>query len=576
MLQFSQSDLQVRYFLNSNNGPPRVLIASPFDGAGVARLQEVAEVDHRPALRGEKLEAAIGDYNALIIDSETPVPDRTIEYAYQLHVIGVAGASLIHLGVSAARAQGVEVINVPDPRTLALAEQTFGLMLNMAYQDGGQGLANQTLGIVGFRDVGREIAERARSFRMRVVVHQPRLTSQLALEAGVELFELHELLEISDYVSLHLPSTPETRGLIGPNKLSHLSPQAYIVNAGSLNALDMQALLTSLETGRIRGAALVLPSTVEPEISHPKLVTLPRQMFESEKASRDIALKLAKKIVDRLHQRRAANPLSLRVVPLDRVLPHENYDPVRVNDLAQRLSEEATLVNPPLVVEWAGNYVVLDGATRSRAFKQLKYPHIVVQLISPDDQQLSLHTWYHAVCGPATDEMIQHLEKVPTIALKPAPSDKLQKAVDTGEALCSLIRPDGTGFLAREAAGTSPLKALNDLVAAYTEVGSITRTLNTDLRILLAEVPDVSLLVIFPQFTLLEVLDAATVGELLPSGITRFVIPGRILRLHADLERLKSDEPLALKNTWLNQMLADKMARRRVRFYQEPVILMDE
>ncbi len=562
--------------MNSNNGPPRVLIASPFDAAGVARLQEVAEVDHRPALRGEKLEAAIGDYNALIVDSETPVPDRTIEYAYQLHVIGVAGASLIHLGVSAARAQGVEVINVPDPRTLALAEQTFGLMLNMAYQDGGQGLANKTLGIVGFRDVGREIAERARAFRMRVVVHQPRLTPQLALEAGVELCELHELLEVSDYVSLHLPSTLETRGLIGPNKLSHLGPQAYIVNVGSLDALDMQALLTFLEAGKIRGAALVLPSTVEPEISHPKLVTLPRQMFQSEKAGRDIALKLAKKIIERLHQRRAANPLSLRVVPLDRMLPHENYDPVRVNELAKRLSEEATLVNPPLVVEWEGNYVVLDGATRTTAFKQLEYPHIVVQLISLDDQRLALHTWYHAVCGPAADELIQHLENVPTIALEPVPSDKLQKAVDAGEALCSLIRPDGTGFLAREAAGASPLQALNDLVAAYTEVGSITRTLNTELRILLAEVPDVSLLVIFPQFTLLELLDAATAGELLPAGITRFVIPGRILRLHADLERLKSDEPLALKNSWLNKMLADKMARRRVRFYQEPVILLDE
>lgn len=560
--------------MTPENGLPRVLIASPFEAAGVARLQEFAEVDQRPALRGAKLEEAIGDYQALIVDSETPVPDRTIEYGYQLQVIGVAGASLLHLGVSAARAQGIEVVNVPDPRTVGLAEQTLGLLLSLAYRDGG-GLAGKTLGIVGFREVGREVAKRARAFQMRVVVHQPRLTPQLALEAGVELCELHELLETCDFVSLHLPSSSETHGLVGPNKLNHLQPHAYLVNAGSVEALDYAALYAALDGGRLAGAALVTPHESAPTISHPRLLVAPRPETAHAKAGREIALKVADQVIERLQRRRPANPLSLRVVPLERVLPHEHFDPQRVNDLADRLRNETTLVNPPLVIEWEGSYVVLDGATRTTAFKQLGYPHTVVQLVSPDDTRLALHTWYHAVSGPGTEELIEYLRRVPTCELALAPSDKLQQLVDEGEALCSLIRPDGTGFLVR-AAGAPPLRALNDLVAAYTEIGVITRTLNTEQRVLKAEVPDISLLVIFPQFTLLEVLEAAIAGDLLPAGITRFVIPGRILRLHAQLEELKADKPLARKNAWLNKMLADKLSRRRVRFYQEPVVLLDE
>jgi len=206
---------------------PRILIASPFDPAGVEFLREAAEVDFRPDLSPDELESLIGPYNALIVSSETRVGDRVIESAYLLQVIGVAGASLDRLNVSAARAQNVEIINVPDPRTLAQAEEALRLMLMLTYRHGAPGLAGKTVGIIGFGGTGHEVARRARAFDMQVLVHQPLLTPELALEVGVELRELRALLAEADYISLHVPETPETRPLIAAGDLAHCRPTAF-------------------------------------------------------------------------------------------------------------------------------------------------------------------------------------------------------------------------------------------------------------------------------------------------------------------------------------------------------------
>ena len=191
-------------------------------------------------------------------------------------------------------------------------------------------------------------------------------------------------------------------------------------------------------------------------------------------------------------------------------------------------------------------------------------------------RSLRLHTWYHAVSGVAQPELLALLGGVRAAQIEPAASTAMQAALDSRAALCNLTGADGQGYLVRAAAGYSALQALNAFVAAYSAAGSVTRTLNTHMDSLRAEVPGMALLVVFPQFRVAEVLRAALTGELLPAGITRFVIPGRILRLNADLAMLKSPESLAHKSAWLEQMVAEKLVRRNVRFYQEPVTLLDE
>lgn len=117
---------------------------------------------------------------------------------------------------------------------------------------------------------------------------------------------------------------------------------------------------------------------------------------------------------------------------------------------------------------------------------------------------------------------------------------------------------------------------MNELVASYTRWGNVERTLLTDLPRLLVQFPQMTAVAVFPQFKPEMIFDVASRGELVPAGLTRFVIPGRILRLNADLSRLKQEEPLPAKRAWFNQFLEEKLAHSRLRYYEEPVILLDE
>ncbi len=556
---------------------PHVLIASRFDSTAVSQLRSHADVDLRPNLKPEELENCIGEYDALIVDSETFVPDRTIEYGYRLQVIGVAGPALDNISVSAARAVGVEVINVPDPRTLGAAEQTMGALLTQAHTHGAVRLAGSTLGIIGFGGVGHQVALRARAFDMHVLVHQPRLTPELALTVGVELRDLPDLLTGSDFISVHLPESSETERMLGVDELMLCRKSAVLINVGNHHALDLSAVQNALEHGQLAGAAIRVQSDGTLPVAHDRLQTLPHTGSNRSEVRRDVALNLVEHIQELLRSHRRGNPLALRVVPVDQILPHEQYDPERVADLTDRLAHDTYLVNPPVVTEWQGKYVVLDGATRTSAFTRLGYPHIVVQLVPHESEDLMLHTWYHAVCGPDPEALLSCLRELPNVVLKEARHDQLQQELDSGTALCSLIARNGNGFIARAANETADrLSPLKEIVTAYTEIGSVTRTLNTDLATLRTEAPDLCALIIFPQFTLRDVLDAALNDAVLPAGITRFLIPGRVLHLNVSLDRLRSDESLARKNAWLNKTLAEKLTHRKVRYYQEPVILLDE
>ena len=554
-----------------------ILIASRFDHVAVTELRKHADVDLHPHLTQEELEECIGEYDALIVDSETYVPDRTIEYGYRLQVIGVAGPELDNISVSAARAVGVEVINVPDPQTLESAEKTMGAVLTQAHSHGSKVLSGRTLGIIGFGGVGHQVALRARAFDMRVLVHQPRLTPELALTVGVELRDLQELLTESDFISVHLPESLETEKLIGVDELRLCRKSAVLINVGNHHALDLDAIKNSLENKCLASAVI----RVEPDgtlpVMHDRLQTVPYTDPSRSEVRRDVALNLVGRLLELLRSQRRGNPLALRVVPVEQIIAHEHFDPERVADLADRLAQDTDLVNPPVVTKWQDKYVVLDGATRINAFTQLGYPHIVVQLVPHESEDLILHTWYHAVCGPEPQELLACLREISNVVLEEAPHDRLQYELDSGRALCSLITSDGNGFLARTVNETTDtLSPLKEIVGAYTEMGHVTRTLNTDLDTLRTEAPDLCALIIFPQFDLRDVLDAAITQTMLPAGITRFLIPGRVLHLNVSLNILRSNKSLTRKNAWLNKLLAEKLTHRNVRYYQEPVILLDE
>jgi phosphoglycerate dehydrogenase-like enzyme len=558
---------------------PRILVVIPLHPAGISRLEAFAEVEVRAGTSLKELADVVAECHALIVGSETLVPDEIIEKSDHLQVIGVAGASFDHINVNAARARGIAVINVPDQRALALAEQTIGLMLVLGHRHHAVGLAGKTLGIVGFGAVGHEVARRARAFDMRILVNQPRLTPELALEVGAEPRDLRLLLEESDFISLHVPTTAETRAMIGADELSCCKPSGYLISAGSLAAVDPSDLISAIEMSHLAGAALVLPQGFERSIlsNHSaNLLVVRSQSPERSLVDEEIARNLAEQIDEAFETRKRSNPLALRIVPLKDMLSHERYDPERVEELTSRLAQAKTLVNPPVVVPWEDRFIILEGATRVTALKNLGYPHIAVQIIDPEDDGLSLHTWHHAATGLSSHTLLNRLDQASAYTLAPQLDQEQMNNWQQVGAI-SLIRfLKGGNFNVYPRKGISPLIALNALVEDYAQISRIYRTISDDWEALAGQGLEVAGLILFPQFTIREVLEAAIEGQLFPAGITRFIIPGRILRLHVDLERLRAEESLARKNAWLDRLLADKLNRRHVRYYQEPVVLLDE
>jgi phosphoglycerate dehydrogenase-like enzyme len=577
---------------------PRVLICDKIAQIGVEMLADFASVDVKTGLSSDELQSIIGDYDAVVVRSATKIRADVIDRASRLKVIGRAGAGLDNIDVVAATEHDIKVVNAPDANTRAVAEHTLALMLSLArrvpradmsMKEGrweksklmGMSLAGKTLGIVGFGRIGREVAIRAQAFGMKVIVNQRRPTPELNLEARVEAVDLNDLLKQSDFVSLHVPARPETEGMIDLQKLALMKPSGFIINTARGSVVDEADLLEALDKGLISGAGLDVFAQ-EPAINsqlaqHDRVIATPHIAASTEDAQMDAAVTVVRQIIDVLKGARAQvkNPLGLEIVALDRVLPHEHVDPRRVERLVNRLREDQVLSSPPVVVELDDHYVVLDGASRVTALRELDYPHILVQIVSPQ-AGLSLHTWYHAIRKIELAALLDRFNSLNEIGLvETSPGKVLDEMLEYG-GLCYLHTIDGRVFLVQAAAGVNHLQALNMIADVYLSAGHVSRTLHTDPEILRQEFPDLTALVVFPEYTVEQVLQIARAGRVLPAGITRFIVPGRALRINVDLARLSADESLSEKNRWLYDDIVQKFSNSRVRYYQEPVYLLDE
>lgn len=576
---------------------PRVLVCDAIHETGLDMLRQETEVDLRPGLQHAELLAAIGRYQALVVSPQTRVDQRIIEAGFNLRVIACTGPRLDNIDVTAARTMGIEVRGTPSSSAVAIAEHALAQMLLLSYRAAAQsvdvkpGLAGKVLGIIGFGLVGQQVARRARAFDMPVMVNQPRLTPELALNAGVTATDLVDLLREADFITLHVPFRAETRTLIGRQELAQMKPGACLINTGHTDLVDDAALLQALDRGWISGAAVPEYPATSPLAEqagdddspaqlvrrHPRVVVAPHVTRILGDRRPEIAVAVARQVLELVHVKRVSESLKLEVVPVDQVLPHEAIDEKRVRRLMEGLEAEGRLINPPIVTQWNDRYVILDGATRFASLQRLGYPHVIVQLVDARRDDFELHTWYHAISSkqPLT-ELMFHLATIPGLQLDPCSPAQETSVLADPQALCYFLARDAGVTVARAADGADRLAVMNALVDAYTRWGVVERTLLTDLSRLLAQFPDLAAVAVFPQFKPETVFEVASRGELLPAGLTRFIIPGRILRLNADLQQLKKDEPLAAKRAWFNRFLTDKLARSRLRYYQEPVILLDE
>jgi D-3-phosphoglycerate dehydrogenase len=251
----------------------KVLITDQISEEGIAVLRQEADVDNRPGLTPEEIIATIGDYEALMVRSQTRVTAEIIEAGKKLQVIARAGVGIDNVDIEAATRFGVVVVNAPTGNTVSAAEHAIALMLasarnipeaNKSLKSGtwkrnefmGTEMRGKTLGIIGLGNVGSEVAKRAQSFEMKLLGIDPLVSVEYAQKLQVELVDLKRLLKEADFITLHIPLTPQTRTIIGAKELALCKPTARIINCARGGLIDEDALVAAIRQKKLAGAAI--------------------------------------------------------------------------------------------------------------------------------------------------------------------------------------------------------------------------------------------------------------------------------------------------------------------------------
>jgi D-3-phosphoglycerate dehydrogenase len=275
----------------------RVLVTEQLSEAGLEMLRRDFRVDVRPELAADGLVEAIGPYDALVVRSQTQVTADVVAAGENLKVIARAGIGLDNVDVDAATRRGVVVVNAPQSNIVSAAEHTIALLLSQArnvpqasadlkagrWDRGayrGVELQGKTLGVVGLGRVGALVAQRAAAFGMRIIAFDPYVPKERAKEMGIELMPtLEALLVQADFVTIHLPRTPDTEGLIGERELALVKEGVRLVNTARGGIVDEGALAKAIEEGRVAGAALDVfaeePTTDSPLFGFDQVVVTP-------------------------------------------------------------------------------------------------------------------------------------------------------------------------------------------------------------------------------------------------------------------------------------------------------------
>jgi D-3-phosphoglycerate dehydrogenase len=291
-----------------------ILVTDGLDESGLAILRQSSRVDNLEGISAAELIACISQYDAVIVRGRSRLTAEVILRANALKVIGRAGVGVDNIDLQAARECGIMVVNAPSSTSLAVAELTLGLMLalarmipraDVAMKAGswikkdleGIELFGKTLGIIGVGNIGKNVAVRSAALGMQVIGYDPLLSDDQIQRNAAEPVSLEYLYHRADFISLHIPLTPETRGLVNERAFSQMKPGVRIICTARGGVIDEAALLAGLESGQIAGAALDVfadePPGLIPLVAHPNLIATPHigaQTAEAqERAAADIA-----------------------------------------------------------------------------------------------------------------------------------------------------------------------------------------------------------------------------------------------------------------------------------------------
>jgi hypothetical protein len=270
---------------------------------------------------------------------------------------------------------------------------------------------------------------------------------------------------------------------------------------------------------------------------------------------------------------------TLRILPLESLILHEDHDNQRTLPLVEKLRAQGIIRNPPIVmplVDGSNRYMVLDGANRVTSLQEMEFPHIVAQVVEASNPNVNLQTWNHVIWGMSTKTLMSELRKVKGLEVIKI---NTSKSLDAPKYVPVQIRlPDGKFYLLTESPSDLPahIGTLHKIVNAYKTRASLDRTSQTLIDSFKPIYPDLTALVIFPSFKIKTVLKLAAQQIVLPTGITRFTVSPRALHLNYPLHELSSGKSIEYKEAYLKKWIDERVKKKGVRLYSEATFLFDE
>jgi len=319
----------------------KVLISDNLSPVGVEKLEEAGlEVDVNTGLAPEELKKIIGQYDGLVIRSTTRVTADILESATKLKVVGRAGIGLDNVDIPAASQRGVVVMNAPDGNATTTAEHAISMMMALSrnipqatasMKAGkwekkkfmGREVSGKTLGIVGIGRIGGIAAGRAQGLKMKTIAYDPFLPEDMAEKIGVELVSLEELAKRSDYITVHVPMTKETKGLLSTDFFRNMKRDGMFIDCARGGVCDEDALYEALKDGEIAGAALDVfvqePTTMEncPLLGLDNFICTPHLGASTSEAQENVAFIIAEQIADYLNKGSVTNAVNVPSVSGD-------------------------------------------------------------------------------------------------------------------------------------------------------------------------------------------------------------------------------------------------------------------
>ncbi|GAB6990340.1 phosphoglycerate dehydrogenase [Paenibacillus pini] len=361
----------------------KVLVSDPISDLGIQQLVDASDVtvEKKTGLTEDELIAIIGDYDALLVRSQTRVTERIMAAGTKLKVVGRAGVGVDNIDLEAATKQGIIVINAPDGNTITTCEHTFAMMMALARHIPqayaktiggtwdrksflGVELRNKTLGVLGMGRIGSEVAKRAKAFGMNILAYDPFLTQERAEKMEVKLATVDTIIRNADFMTVHTPLTPETHHMISGPQFEVMKKGMRIVNCARGGVIDEMALVEAVDQGIVAGAAFDVfesepPEQDHPFLSHPKIIVTPHLGASTIEAQENVAIDVSEEVLHILRNEPFKNAVNMPPVAptvMNKLQPYFSLGE-RLGSFAAQVTNQAI---SEIHVDYAGDLSDVD------------------------------------------------------------------------------------------------------------------------------------------------------------------------------------------------------------------------